>query len=198
VLLSALLFATAVVRAQDWGSSPQAYFMTKTERAQWAAIKGDANAQEFIERFLASRGPDFESEVATRAAIADKYLTLGKTAGSKSIRGKVIILLGPPKAMSVADREVQGDPSQTTGAYMNATADGGMSVTDVSDAARRAGMSGKLLREYTFSYPDFAVTVEADTATGSDRVPDSKQAAALEKLFESAAEAPIAVTGPKQ
>jgi GWxTD domain-containing protein len=198
VLLSAVLFAAAVIRAQDWGASPQAYFMTRAERAQWAALKSDADAQQFIERFVASRGRDFEDEVATRASMADKYLTLGKTAGSKSIRGKVVILLGPPKAVSVADHEVKGDRSSTAGGYINASADGGPSITDVSDAARREGMSGKLVRNYTFTYADFAVTVEADVASGADRVPDSKQAAALEKLFESAAEAPIAVTHPKQ
>jgi len=196
--MAALLFATAVVRPLDWGSSPQAYFMTKAERAQWTAIKSDADAQQFIERFLASRGPDFESEVATRTAMADKYLTLGKSAGSKSIRGKVVILLGPPKAVSVADHEVKGEHNSTAGGYMNATADGGTSTTDFSDAARREGMSGKLVRDYTFTYADFSVTVEADVVTGADRVPDGKQAAALEKLFEAATEAPIAVTRPKQ
>jgi len=174
--------------------------MTRAERAQWAAIKSDADAQQFIEHFVASRGRDFEDEVATRASMADKYLTLGKTPGSKSIRGKVVILLGPPKAVSVADHEVKGEHSQTAGGYINASADGGPSITDVSDAARREGMSGKLVRNYTFTYADFAVTVtvEADVVTGVDRVPDGKQAAALEKLFESAAEAPIAVTHPKQ
>jgi GWxTD domain-containing protein len=198
VLLAAVLFAAAVARPLDWGSTPQAYFMTRAERAQWAAIKSDADAQQFIDHFVAGRGPDFADEVATRASMADKYLTLGKTAGSKSIRGKVVILLGPPKAVTVADRAVKGEHSSTAGGYMNASADGGPSPTDVSDAARREGMSGKLVRDYTFTYPDFAVTVEADVATGSDRVPDSRQAAALEKLFESAAEAPIAVTHPKQ
>ena len=195
MLLTALLFATAVLK--EWGSSPQAYFMTKAERAQWAEIKSDSEAQQFIDRFVASRGPGFVDEVAERASMADKYLTLGKTPGSKSIRGKVIILFGPPKAVKVDDHEVKGRPSSAASGYMTATADGGPSVADVSDAARRGGMSGNLVRDYTFTYPDFTVTVEADVASGADRVADHKEAAALEQRFESAAAAPVILTHPK-
>ena len=196
MLLLVVLFAAADLK--DWGSSPQAYFMTKAERAQWAAITNDADAQQFIDRFIASKGPDFVAEVAARAAMADKYLTLGKTPGSKSLRGKVVILLGPPKDVRVADTEVKGSSSSTANGYTSAAADGGPSVANMGAASDRGGMSGKLVRDYTFTYPEFKVTVEADMTSGEDRIPDKKEAAALEKLFESAAAAPVAVTRPKQ
>ena len=195
MLLLALLFAAAVIK--DWGASPQAYFMTKAERAQWAAITNDADAQQFIDRFIASRGPDFVAEVAARTSMADKYLTLGKTAGSKSIRGKVVILLGPPADIRVAETEVKGSSSSTANAYAGAAADGGPSVANMGDASNRGGMSGKRVRNYTFTYPDFKVTVEADVTSGEDRIPDKREAAELEKRFESAAAAPVAVTRPK-
>lgn len=198
MFLVALLFATGLVKYQDWGASPQAYFMTNAERAQWAEVKGDAEAEQFINKFVASRGADFASEVDTRAAIADKYLTIGKTKGSKSLRGKVIILLGPPSSMSVSDRVESGAHSGTASMYMNASADGGPSMDDMADAARREGLSGKKFRDYTFAYPGFTVTVAADASTGSDGIADRSQAVELDKRFEAAAAAPVVSTRPKQ
>ena len=166
--------------------------MTKAERAQWAAITNDDDAQKFIDKFIASRGPDFVDEVKTRAAIADKYLTYGKTPGSKSLRGKVIILLGPPTSMAVSSRSETGPHSGTTSASINA-AGAGITADDVRDATQREAMSGKTFRDYTFTYPGLTVTVEAD-ADGIDRVPDRKQEAALQERFEAAAAAPVVRT----
>ncbi|HUJ14391.1 MAG TPA: GWxTD domain-containing protein [Thermoanaerobaculia bacterium] len=194
MLLFALLFALAP-KYHQWAASPQAYFMTNAERAQWTAITDDAAAEEFIKKFVASRGPDFVSEVATRAAIADKYLTVGKTPGSKSLRGKVIILLGPPTSMSVSNRVEKGEHSGTSAMYMNAGLnDGGISVGDMADAAQRDALTGKSFRDFTFSYPGFTVTVTANADSGADGITDRAQAAELQKRFDAAASAPIVKT----
>ena len=191
MLLAALLFAISP-KFQDWAASPQAYFMTKAERAQWAVITTDDDAQRFIDKFIASRGPDFVDEVKTRAAIADKYLTYGKTPGSKSLRGKVIILLGPPASMAVHERVESGPRSGTTSASIDA-AGSGITADDVRDASQRQAMAGKTFRDYTFTYPGLTVTVEADV-NGVDRVSDHKQQEALEQRFEAAAAAPVVRT----
>ncbi len=100
---------------KDWGSSPQAQFMTKAEREQWSAIKTDEEAEQFVNAFLAKRGPDFPALVADRVAAADKYLTYGKTPGSQTLRGKIIILLGPPSSFSVAERQTKRAGEGTSG-----------------------------------------------------------------------------------
>jgi len=193
VILIALLLAISP-KFQQWAESPQAYFMTKAERAEWAAITTDDAAQQFVDKFVASRGPDFIEEVKTRAAIADKYLTVGKTPGSRSLRGKVIIVLGPPSSMNVSQRVEKGEHSATVSGYMNAAADGGPSIDDVSGAARREGMSGKEFRDFTFTYRNLTVTVEADAITGADRVPDRKQETALQERFEEVGAKPVVKT----
>src|ERR1700760_847250 len=104
LLLSIAIIAPAFAASpsfRDWERSPQGYFMTRAEHQEWAAIKSPEDAQRFIDQFLAKRGPGFAAEVSARAEKADKYFTVGKVMGSKSLRGKTVILLGPPSAMDV-------------------------------------------------------------------------------------------------
>jgi GWxTD domain-containing protein len=84
---------------KNWDKSPEAYFLTSDERAQWKKIQTDADAQNFILDYKARRGPDFEKMLAERVAAADKYLSAGETKGSETLRGKIVILFGPPSAM---------------------------------------------------------------------------------------------------
>src|SRR5689334_23470611 len=111
MLLTVLLLAVPVFarmsKYKDWAQSPEGYFMTKAERAQWAKLDTDAEAEKFIADFHARRLDNFQKEVADRAEHADKLLTIGKTEGSKSIRGKVVILLGPPSRIDVSEETVK-------------------------------------------------------------------------------------------
>src|SRR6476646_1710625 len=98
VLFAAPLFAR-LTKYRGWDSLPEGYFMTRAERDQWSKIDTDADAGKFVADFRAKRPDNFQKEVADRAANADKYLTVAKTPGSKSLRGKIVILLGPPTQM---------------------------------------------------------------------------------------------------
>src|SRR5437879_3482 len=106
LLLSLLAFATPLfaggpsAKYKEWAASPQAYFMTNSERAEWITIKSDDQAEAFVTNFLAKRGPQFVADVDKASAMADKYLTVGKTPGSKSLRGKIVIMFGPPSAIN--------------------------------------------------------------------------------------------------
>ncbi|MGH9419900.1 MAG: GWxTD domain-containing protein [Thermoanaerobaculia bacterium] len=104
-ILSFAIVAPLFASGMDWIHSPQSYFMTKAERQAWTAVRSDDDAQRFIDQFLARRGPDFAAEVASRAEHADKYLTLGKTPGSRTLRGKLVILFGPPSNLYVGKDE---------------------------------------------------------------------------------------------
>lgn len=106
VLLVIVAMVTPVFAAgRDWYMSPQSYFMTKAEHQEWAAIRTDEEAQRFVAQFLAKRGPDFAAEVASRAEHADKYLSLGKMPGSRTLRGKLVILFGPPSDLFIGKDE---------------------------------------------------------------------------------------------
>lgn len=193
---------------RGWDNSPQGYFMTKAERTQWSALNNDAAAKAFVDKFVASRGGDaWVAEVNKRAEMADKYLTVGKTPGSKTLRGKAVILFGPPSSLSVAD----ADDARTTRdnpAMASAMTSGGSGSGDggrgggANGAAGSEGVGGfgnelvtaHPVRNYDMSFasvPGGPVTVTfiADRSSGKDRV--AKGAKELDEAFERAAEVSI-------
>lgn len=212
------LLAGGLSKYKDWPSSPQGYFMTAAERAEWKAnVKTDAEAEQFVQKFLASRGPGFADEVAKSAAVADQRLTVGKRPGSRTLRGKIVILLGPPSAFSIASRELQGGHSSSLGGITgggasaggnfgkgggNSFGDKGASVSDVVDAANQSAMAVSSVNDYTFTYAadklpgkaaqPLQIVVEVNPGDGSDRINDRKLAAQLDDVFEAVAAARLA------
>jgi GWxTD domain-containing protein len=206
-LLALPVFAAeSLGRFKDWENSPQAYFLTRAERAQWDGVRTEAAAQQFVDQYMASRGPGFSEDLAKRIANADKYLTIGKTPGSQTLRGKIVVLLGPPSMFRTTNREIEGARTSGGGMYSGMGAGGdrggqGASVSDMANAAERQGMTAKAVRQYTLGYEpkklppsfdrDLTVIVDADQLTGKDRLADPKQMKDLETLFEMVANASI-------
>jgi hypothetical protein len=201
-LLSPALLAGGLEKYKTWPNSPQGYFLTKAERAEWKAnVKTDADAEQFINKFVASRGPGFADMVADRAAAADKHLTVSGTLGSLTTRGKIAILLGPPTSFSIQERAVKGRMAYSAAAYGN-IGDTGPSASEMNDAAIQSNMSASKVDDYAFTYKadllpgkpakDFLVVVEVNPQNGTDRIVDTRQAARLNELAEAAAEASLA------
>jgi len=106
VLFLATLLAVPALNAgglsktyKNWDRSPEAYFLTRAERAQWKTVKTDAEAQNFILDYKSKRGPEWEKTLHERVAAADKYFSSGETKGSETLRGRIIILFGPPSSL---------------------------------------------------------------------------------------------------
>ncbi|HKS22937.1 MAG TPA: hypothetical protein VJZ76_09090 [Thermoanaerobaculia bacterium] len=183
--------------------------MTNAERAEWkATVKTDEEAEQFVKKFVDSRGPGFAADVAKRTEMADKHLSVAGRAGSLTTRGKLVILFGPPSSFNVVTRETKGSASGSADMYQNIDGGGGgrggggtmgPSVGDVAMAAQRSSMANNVVQDYTFTYKadalpvkqpkDFVVVVEVHPGDGTDRVNDHKVAAQLDDLFEAAAEA---------
>lgn len=190
---------------RDWDKSPIAQFMTADERAQWKTIKTDAEAGKFVADFKARRVAGFEAEVDKRAAMADKHLTIGRTPGSKSMRGKVLILFGPPAKVEVQtgspgaqlDAIPEGDSHSNVGSgFVEGGADEGGSLE--GNVPTKSTSYRPTATIYTFSFNDpnlmkvlgrkeLVVKVEADSLTGRDRV-GKKTQAELEQLFQVVAQ----------
>ena len=102
VLAIALLFAANLGKYRNWADSPQGYFMTKGERAAWSRLTSEADAAQFVEKFLAARGPRFAQDVAAAAKDVDDHLTVARKPASQTLRGKIVILLGRPASVTVA------------------------------------------------------------------------------------------------
>ena len=101
----ALLFLAGVAMAavslaqlskyKDWAKSPEAYFLTPSEREEWAAVKSDEQAEKFIASYWAKRDPtpgttqnEFKDGVMRRIAAADEQFKARRyalTTTSKSL-----------------------------------------------------------------------------------------------------------------
>jgi len=173
--------------------------MTAAEREQWSAIKNDDDAEKFVLNFLAQRGPQFVADVDKASSMADKYLTVGKIPGSKSLRGKIVIMLGPPSAIKVDQKKTSGDRRMT--ATSAASTDGmGASVGEMVQAANGAGADATVVNQYTFTYAasklpagfntsDLVITVDLEGASSETVHGGRKAAAQIDQLFEAAARA---------
>ena len=199
LLFSASLFADGLVKFKGWDNSPQGYFMTKAEHQQWAAIRTDEEAQTFVDHFLASRGPSFASDVAAKAEQADKHLTIGKLPGSKTLRGKLVILLGPPdKAYDVSTLADQGSvhhDSPAMGAAMSGGTASSPGIDDSNEGSRSMG-SATITNQYHFAYTStpggpLEVFIVADPNTGKDRAKGRDDTKKRDAVFEAAAQASI-------
>ena len=190
---------------KGWESSPQGYFMTRAERDQWSKIDSDADAEKFIADFIAKRPANFEKEVADRAANADKYLTIAKTPGSKSLRGKVVILLGVPTAMDQAEKTVANSEKRDNPIVAGAMSN--MNSADSGGGGRAGGGENSLggsistsavVRIIHFNYQgavaktadrkQIDVSVEVDPDTGKDRIPSRSDESDLNSVFELVAQ----------
>jgi GWxTD domain-containing protein len=109
-IVTVLLFVAAPLFAADdplkWHKTPEAYYMTAQERAQWRKVSSPEDAQRFIDEYYRKRGDQFRKDVRTRIDIADKNFKLDKVPGSLTQKGRVYMLLGPPST-SRTNRDVE-------------------------------------------------------------------------------------------
>jgi GWxTD domain-containing protein len=209
VVALALLAVPAFARLskyKDWPNTPEGYFMTKAERAQWSRLDSDMDAEKFIADFVAKRPANFEKEVADRAANADKYLTVEKTQGSKSIRGKVIILFGAPTSMDVANEVVKNtekrDNPEVSAVMSNANSAGAGAGKGngnaVSNSPGNYMATSQMIRVMHFSYTgeiarivdrkSVDINVQIDPTNGTDMIASRTAESDLNTMFEAIAE----------
>lgn len=118
-ILVLLAFAAAaaafgnLAKYKDWPKSPEAYFLTPAERAEWAKLASDDEAEKFIALYWARRGGDaFKAEVSRRVAAADQQFKMRRYEhGSQSARGRLLVVLGSPnKQQRESAGETPGNP----------------------------------------------------------------------------------------
>ena len=89
----------------QWGDSPDLVLLGSSEEKQeWKTLQDDESRRRFIEQFWfrRDRTPDaaeneFQRDFMRRVAFADRTFVTEKTRGSLTDRGRVFVLLGPPK-----------------------------------------------------------------------------------------------------
>lgn len=111
----ALPAAAQLEKFKDWDQSPEfVYYATEDEQKAWKGVTNDADAQKFNNLFWGKRHPNYQTTAQNAfrqrfdalAAKADELFSFGKPGekkyrrGALTERGKVLILLGPPKAIA--------------------------------------------------------------------------------------------------
>jgi hypothetical protein len=204
-LYASAAFAGLSDKYKDWPRTPPAYFMTNAERAQWSGLKTDGEAEQFVSDYIAKRGGDaFVNEVAHAVEQTDKYLSIGKTPGSLTVRGKMMILLGPVAPTTTTKRKKSGDVHLAPSSVLAGI--DSPSMTDMKSASNDPGSSTFFLTEYTYSYPATALPaaygkpltlkIEVDPSSEHDRVTSFGADKELDKLYEMVAQARL--TAPKK
>jgi GWxTD domain-containing protein len=199
LLCAASAFAgDGLVKFKGWDATPQGYFMTKAEHQEWSAVRNDEEAQRFVDAYLARRGPAFAAQLASRVDQADKHLTIGKTPGSMTLRGKVVILLGAPSAFEVSNLADSSSAHHDNGVMASALSGGSASTpgdSEMNEGSRVMG-TATLTRLYHFTYTStpaepLEVNITADPNTGKDHARGRDDAKRLDAAFEAAAQASI-------
>jgi GWxTD domain-containing protein len=204
-LCTSSLFAGVSGFYKDWPKTPVGYYMTNDERKQWNALQSDPAAEQFIKDFIAKRGGDaFTREVAQNAEKADKYLSIGKTPGSETVRGKMMILLGPTVATAATKKKKSGDVHMAPPTSMGNLS--GPTMEDMQAASNDPGNSTTFVTEYTFAYPASAlppeygkpltVKIEVDASKERDRIASYGAEKELDKVYEMVAQAKLAAAKP--
>lgn len=95
--------APEITDDEDWAASPEAYFLTAEERAEWKSLASRDSRHRFQERYWLKRDPspgseknEFRELVRARIKTADDRFRIQKTPGSRTARGQVFIVLGTP------------------------------------------------------------------------------------------------------
>ncbi len=95
--------AQPVAGSEDWADSPEAYFLTAQERAEWKALDSRDSRAAFQQRYWLRRDPspgteknEFKDVILGRIKIADERFRIEQTPGSRTARGFVFIVFGSP------------------------------------------------------------------------------------------------------
>jgi GWxTD domain-containing protein len=194
-LIASSLFAANLGKYRDWPNSPQGYFMTNAERADWSKLTSEAGAAQFVNKFIASRGPRFADEVDAAAKAADDHLSVAGKPGSKTLRGKIVIVLGPPSNFAI--EQTRRDKSVPIASHVSTWRPQTVEV-EPRTAAPLSEMRAKYVNDYTFTYAkeklpgkaakDRIIVVAVNPATGEDRILDARIAREVNELLEAAAQ----------
>ncbi|HLF55970.1 MAG TPA: GWxTD domain-containing protein, partial [Thermoanaerobaculia bacterium] len=107
ILAAALVAAPALSELsaplRDWAAGPVSFLFTDAERAAWAELSSDDEAERFRRLFWARRDPLPETpenealrEFEGRVAAADERFGDDDRRGALTDRGRVLVVLGPP------------------------------------------------------------------------------------------------------
>ncbi|MEP6769522.1 MAG: GWxTD domain-containing protein [Acidobacteriota bacterium] len=168
--VAAMALAELSAKYKDWPKSPDAYFLTPSERTEWSSVATDQDAEKFISAYYAKRGGDrFKDEIARRIAAADSQFKLRRQRGAESARGRLLITLGGPSRVSTSR---PGDPGGVTGdAGLNTRPDAGSGFGSQSPGAvTQTWIYAKDKFDPSWGVGELSARVNVDASRGTDEL----------------------------
>ena len=118
VLLSLIMMsAGSAPQADDWALSAEASFMTKDERREWKRLDSVSDRADFKRAYWQRRDPtpetdrnEFREKVLARIEAADERFGTTNQRGSRTARGGVYVLFGPPAVVRVTSGPLDATP----------------------------------------------------------------------------------------
>jgi GWxTD domain-containing protein len=162
-LLALTLLLTAQAKWRDWIKSPEAYFATTEERAEWDRIVSPGDAERFIDDFWKKRGDTFRKEVHSRIAVADDLFRIPGARGSTTARGRVWMILGSPtRTQLVRSNTVE---AQLPAALKNVLQNNSVEQAAVA-STRWIYRTDKLPVEIALPMPELVIDFQTNTSRG--------------------------------
>lgn len=169
-LAAASPLAAELTKLKEWDKSPEYVLLaTPDEQKAWKKVATDEEAEKFVALFWAKRDPDlktpqneFRQRFEVLAARADELFKTASKRGALSERGRLVILLGPPKAMAQKYESSADVPiGQQTG--MGAMGGGGSQITYVFTYEQAQLPAWSDLKSLT-------TQIRVDNATGAESI----------------------------
>jgi GWxTD domain-containing protein len=188
--LAGLAFAATslaqLTKYKDWDKGPEAYFLTSQERADWKKVANDQDAEQFIATYWAKRGGEaFKQEVARRIAAADQQFKLARYhRGAESVRGHVLIVLGPPSRVS--QQRSQDNQADDTGGVTAPAID--TRFQDNGNATLYTWTYDKARLDPSLGLTELRAQINVDNQRGLDELRNGAQ---VEKVMSTIAEKSI-------
>ncbi len=188
-----LAFAASVLadlsKYKDWDRSPEAYFLTPAERTEWKAVTTDEAAEKFIALYWARRGGEpFKQEISRRIAAADQQFKLARyKRGADSVRGRLLVTLGPPSRVGQTRAQEGGALDGSEGATIPRT-DTGFSGDASSAAVLYTWTWDKDKLPPVLGLSELRAQISVDPRVGTDELRNGAQ---VEKAIATLAEKTI-------
>ncbi len=171
---------------KDWGKSPDAYFLTPAERAEWKQVKTDQEAEKFVAIYFAKRGGEpFKEALQRRIAAADEQFKMKRQKGSESARGRVFIVLGNPSRV----QQVHAG-GLDTGASPDRLPEAGAPELG-AQATSQIWVYEKGRFDASWGLDEMKIRFNLDTQRGSDEIAGAKDVTMVDKALAVVAEKSI-------
>jgi len=102
---------------EDWAGTAAAVFLTSDERRTWQRLSSDDDREQFKAEYWRRRDSspqtpvnEFQALIQNRIDAADRQFAIAPTAGSRTARGRVFVLLGPAAVERIVSGPLESAP----------------------------------------------------------------------------------------